>query len=140
MLAKLINDQIAKYPYSAQDLYADHPGIYFPDLTPATLAPFGVVVVVATGQPEHDRITQSVIEATPVYSAERGRWEQAWQVVDASADEIARRQAERAEQVRQQRQAAYEQEADPLYFQWQRGEATQQEWLDKIADIKRRYS
>jgi hypothetical protein len=37
------------------------------------------------------------------------------------------------------RQAAYQAESDPLYFKWQRGEATQQEWLGKIAEIKTRY-
>lgn len=37
------------------------------------------------------------------------------------------------------RQAAYQKESDPLYFKWQRGEATQQQWLDKIAEIKARY-
>jgi hypothetical protein len=37
------------------------------------------------------------------------------------------------------RRAAYEQEADPLFFKYQRGEATEQEWLDKIAEIKAKY-
>lgn len=37
------------------------------------------------------------------------------------------------------RRAAYEGEADPLYFKSQRGEATIQEWLDKVAEIKARY-
>ena len=37
------------------------------------------------------------------------------------------------------RQAAYAAEADPLFFKWQRGEATQQDWLDVIAEIKARY-
>lgn len=37
------------------------------------------------------------------------------------------------------RRAAYEGEADPLYFKSQRGEATVQEWLDKVAEIKARY-
>lgn len=37
------------------------------------------------------------------------------------------------------RQAAYQSESDPLYFKWQRGEATQEQWLDKIAAIKSRY-
>jgi hypothetical protein len=36
------------------------------------------------------------------------------------------------------RREAYQKESDPLYFKWQRGEATQQEWLDKIAEIKTR--
>ena len=33
----------------------------------------------------------------------------------------------------------YIKEADPLYFKWKRGEATEQEWLDKITEIKARY-
>jgi hypothetical protein len=37
------------------------------------------------------------------------------------------------------RHAAYIAEADPLFFKAQRGEATQQQWLDKIAEIKARY-
>lgn len=37
------------------------------------------------------------------------------------------------------RQAAYEREADPLFFKIQRNEATQEEWLAKIAEIKARY-
>lgn len=37
------------------------------------------------------------------------------------------------------RQAAYQKESDPLYFMWKRGEATEQDWLDKVAEIKARY-
>jgi hypothetical protein len=37
------------------------------------------------------------------------------------------------------RKAAYIVEADPLFFKAQRGEATLQEWQDKIAEIKARY-
>lgn len=34
---------------------------------------------------------------------------------------------------------AYVVESDPIYFKWKRGEATEQEWLDKVAEIKTRY-
>jgi len=37
------------------------------------------------------------------------------------------------------RKAAYIAEADPLFFRAQRGEITEQEWLDKVAEIKARY-
>ena len=37
------------------------------------------------------------------------------------------------------RAAAYRAEADPLFFKAQRGKATQQQWLDKIAEIEARY-
>jgi hypothetical protein len=37
------------------------------------------------------------------------------------------------------RRAAYIAEADPLFFKAQRGEATLQEWQDKVEEIKARY-
>jgi hypothetical protein len=37
------------------------------------------------------------------------------------------------------RHAAYVAESDPLFFQWQRGEATEQQWRDKVAEIQARY-
>jgi hypothetical protein len=37
------------------------------------------------------------------------------------------------------RRAAYVAESDPIFFMAQRGEATQQQWLDKIAEIKARW-
>ena len=42
-------------------------------------------------------------------------------------------------EVDQQRHAAYVAESDPLFFQWQRGEATEQAWRDKVAEIQARY-
>jgi hypothetical protein len=37
------------------------------------------------------------------------------------------------------RQAAYETEADPLFFKWQANEATEAEWLAKRQEIRDRY-
>jgi hypothetical protein len=37
------------------------------------------------------------------------------------------------------RKRAYEAEADPLFFMAQRGEATNAEWLAKVAEIKARF-
>jgi hypothetical protein len=34
------------------------------------------------------------------------------------------------------RLAAYEQTSDPLFFKWQRGDATQQQWLDAVNAVK----
>jgi hypothetical protein len=31
---------------------------------------------------------------------------------------------------------AYQQHSDPLFFAWQRGEATEQEWLDAVQAVK----
>lgn len=37
------------------------------------------------------------------------------------------------------RAIAYRNESDPLFFKWQRGEGTEQEWKDKVAEIQARY-
>lgn len=37
------------------------------------------------------------------------------------------------------RAEAYSSEADPIFFRFQRGEATREEWLTKIAEIKQRF-
>lgn len=44
-----------------------------------------------------------------------------------------------AEQIEKMKRSDYEAEADPLYFKWKRGEATEQDWLNKISEIKTRY-
>jgi len=48
-------------------------------------------------------------------------------------------QARQQAQVDALRHAAYVAESDPLFFQWQRGEATEQAWRDKVAEIQARY-
>ena len=37
------------------------------------------------------------------------------------------------------RQTAFVSEADPLFFQWQAGEATEEEWLAKRQEVRDRY-
>lgn len=44
-----------------------------------------------------------------------------------------------AEKAESDRRAAYAAESDPLFFKFQRGEVSEQEWLDKITEIKMRY-
>jgi len=37
------------------------------------------------------------------------------------------------------RLAAYQTESDPLFFEWQRGDGTEQAWLDAVAAVKAAY-
>lgn len=37
------------------------------------------------------------------------------------------------------RRAAYEARSDPKFFKWQRGEASEQDWLDEVAAIRAEY-
>ena len=43
------------------------------------------------------------------------------------------------EAVQKQRQAAYQAGSDPIFFDYQRGEATEQDWLDEVEAIKTAY-
>jgi len=54
----------------------------------------------------------------------------AWETIQFEVDR---------ENVKKLRRAAYQEEADPLFFEYQRGDVTEQEWLDKIAEIKARF-
>ena len=38
--------------------------------------------------------------------------------------------------VEQARLMAYEQQSDPIFFKWQRGDATEAEWREAVAKIK----
>jgi hypothetical protein len=65
-------------------------------------------------------------------------------MIDISKLKTAEQKAQEAAQqfvatAEANRKAAYIAEADPLFFKAQRGEATVQEWQDKVAEIKARY-
>jgi len=53
--------------------------------------------------------------------------------------DLAKLKNKKAEETEANRKAAYFAEADPLFFKAQRGEATIEEWLAKISEIKTRF-
>ena len=84
------------------------------------------------------------IDAEPPQYPIAGLWKwenDAWVCLDPQAIENIQTNQKAAfnESQRKKREAAYTVESDPIYFLSQRGEATQQEWLDKIAEIKARF-
>jgi hypothetical protein len=40
------------------------------------------------------------------------------------------------DRVERARQIAYRETSDPIFFEWQRGDATEQEWLDAVQAVK----
>jgi hypothetical protein len=56
-------------------------------------------------------------------------------ITESDAERIARLNAE----AQINRRGAFQAEADPLFFAWQRGEATEEDWLAKCAEIRARY-
>jgi hypothetical protein len=101
------------------------------------LEDWSVYAVAQVDRPDIDQITQNVREETPVLI--NGQWTQVWVVSDASAEEIAERKKQQLQQAEFNRANAYRNESDPIFFKWQRGSATEKEWLDAVAAIKARY-
>ena len=58
---------------------------------------------------------------------------------DKTADELAADEANRIEEINAKRRADYAAEADGLFFDYQRGDATEAEWLAKVEEIKVRH-
>lgn len=45
----------------------------------------------------------------------------------------------RIDEVVNERRACYQRDSDPLFFGWQRGDNTEQEWLDAVQAVKDAY-
>jgi hypothetical protein len=127
MYALVINGAIEKYPYSLADLRNDNPQVSFPfPIDDVILAGWNVFPVAATTAPEID-YTKVLTEGAPVFD---GVWKQTWVITDnPDASQVAERL----------RAKAYQEESDPVFFKSQRGEATKEEWLAKVFEIKSRY-
>lgn len=133
MYLKLNNGIIEKFPYTIGELRSDNSHISFPrEIPESTLAEYGVFPVEVTQYPEVG-FDKNVAEGQP--ELVNGVWKQVWVVSDIGADGIAYFNA----QQKRCRETAYATESDPIFFMSQRGEATQEEWLAKIAEIKARF-
>jgi hypothetical protein len=131
MYIKVTNGQAE--PYSFEQLRKDNPQVSFPQAPSAeSLAEYGVFIAKASKSPTH--ASNEVIEDAGFLELADGTWEQAWRVRPMTEQELAAAAQEKDEL----RRLAYEQEADPLFFKWQRDEGTRQQWLDKVAEIKAR--
>lgn len=71
-----------------------------------------------------------------VYAYDNG-----WQIIDQQLynENVSRLNAEYNAKQRENRAKAYSAESDAIFFKAQRGEATMQEWQDKVAQIKARF-
>lgn len=101
MYARIENGAVVQYPYSIEQLRAEHPNQTFPE-TKDVLESMGCFHVVATGQPTYD-YTQNCVELTPEYNAAEQQWEQRWNLIAASQQEMDARTANEAIAVRRQR-------------------------------------
>lgn len=56
--------------------------------------------------------------------------------LDLMAEWKAEAERKEFESIKLSRQAGYQQTSDPIFMQYQRGEATEQEWLDAVQAVK----
>jgi hypothetical protein len=111
--------------------------VSFPSkMSEQAIASVGLLPLTSEPKPEVD-YTKNVTEGTPILVD--GNWKQVWIVTEATPQEIAEREDQKAAENEQLRSEAYRNESDPIFFKWQRGEATEQQWLAKVAEIKARY-
>lgn len=87
--------------------------------------------------PHYNALTHRVEESIPENID--GQWTQVWNVIPLSEEEIAQKKEEHNKLMERQRQSSFQQEADPLFFQWQRGEIEQQVYLEKVEEIRARF-
>lgn len=132
------NNTVVSFPYSFDQLRQDNPGISFP-ISPSNdvLNAWGIYEVKQIPPPDYNYLLQKAEQLNPILVD--GVWTQLWVIVDLTAEESTEIEAQRQAQLENQRAEAYRVESDPIFFKAQRGEATQQEWLDKVAEIKARY-
>ena len=111
MYAKVKDNVLITYPYGWTEFIADNPyttysfNTDFVELFPLTdiaKQGFSLVKVVEVSQPSFT-YEQNLNEGSPVF--ENNQWTQVWNVIQASAEEIAQRNASQASGVRKQRDA-----------------------------------
>lgn len=137
MHALVKNGSIVKYPYTIGMLRKDNPNTSFPKKpTDEFLSGWNMERVAKVDRPNVDH-TKNINEGSPQQI--NGVWTQVWEVTDASPEKITQRLEQMKAQAESQRAEAYRTESDPIFFKWQRGSATEQEWLDAVAAIKQRY-
>lgn len=135
MHAKIENGVVVEYPII--NLRQRLPDASLPeDLTNDAALPEGYVYVRAGEPPQYDAATQRIESIGPVLNGDL--WFTGYAVVDMTTEEVAAAADARKKMAYESRRVAYQQEADPLFFKAQRGEATMDDWLAKVAEIKAR--
>ena len=136
LIAKVFNNsvlELAEY----QKLF---PNVSFPESGPDAEFLAANSCVSVSMWKAHDSATQRLVQVEP-YVEDNIAYLVV--VVEKTLEEQQQEQASRIEQANmlneEARIQAYRNEADPLFFKAQRGEATKEAWLAKVAEIKARY-
>lgn len=114
-----------------EQIRKEHPSVSFP-VRPSdeVLKPYGFANLKNAPAPSFDPSTHKVQGVDIVWE---GGWLRRPAIVPLSQEEIEKRAADAAAAIERQKRQDYQTYSDPIFFKWQAGEATQQDWLDARA-------
>ena len=135
MYIKISDNGDVEYPYPVQKLMVDAPEVSFPDFTEEILGSFGVHPVEEI-KPSFDSLKEELIAGEPFFDS---GWKVEYSISPLSPEEISENISSHNLAVKQRRLFAYQQEADPLYFEWVAGEGSKEAWLEKRQEIEDRF-
>jgi len=103
MYVKVKNGAVDAFPYGIRELMQDNPNTSFPErVSDVFLAQYGIYPVISKEIPQpFDNVMQNAATVDPVFT--NGAWVQAWKITPASAEEVAQRLADLAQNVRSTR-------------------------------------
>lgn len=131
MLYLKIEGEIISYPYDISTLLSENPDVSFPSVMPKELLEdWNIFEVEETPAPIVDTYYETVIEEMP--ELVDNAWKQQWTIIPLTPEQI-----NNAADIF--RRKAYLEEADYLFFKWQAGESSKEDWLNKRIEIKARF-
>lgn len=104
MYAKIINDEVVKFPYSIAELKLDNPHTSFAnniELDFETLKQFNVFMIYPSPKPDFNPTNEKIEQGTPV--KDNGKWVESWVVVALTDQEKQTLFESKADEVRAER-------------------------------------
>ena len=134
MYAKVVNNEVSKYPYSFDDLKAENPTMSFPSTglsNESVSAQFGVVTV--SSVPHDNKAGWIYTETTPVLDG--GSWKQAWSSSPKDKNDLSSSEITPTEEPVEDGKIAVEGDPELVGDEWkQTWTMVDKNWLDNRAD------
>lgn len=126
--------QVIKYPI--YDLRHELPNISIPIDISSSNIPEGYVLVKSTEPPKYVPDQEKLVELYPIFVNDE--YIQVWDVCKLDSHEIID-VIPASSSISLKRQKEYQRVSDPVFFKWQRGEATKEDWLAKVEQVRKKF-
>jgi hypothetical protein len=112
------------FPYFSDNIYEDNPDVSFPELTDDFLGSMNIYPVVEN-KPDFNSMTEKLVAGEPFFN---NHWIVDYSAEPLSEEEINQNISLQNSNIEQERIRLYQQISDPLFFKWQAGTSTKEEW------------